>query len=122
MASYSVTGFSMPLSSKAPASTTRNPDRRDVLQNVFPEEHLIRPRLRRDARCDVDRAAEVVALLVDHRPRVHADMGRRQAGRPDTVQDLERRHHRVLRILEVEEHPVAEHLDDGARVPRCDLD
>src|SRR3954468_23091324 len=51
------------------------PGRLDVMQNVFPEEHLIRPCLRRDSCRDVDRAAEIVALLVDHRPSVHTNVG-----------------------------------------------
>src|SRR4029453_17917123 len=43
------------------------PARRDVVQNVLPDEDLIRPGLRRDAGRDVDRPTEVVTLVVDHR-------------------------------------------------------
>ncbi len=93
----------MPLSSKAPDLDDTEPGRRDVMQNVLSDEDLVRPGLRRDAGRDVDRPAEVVALVVDHRPRVHTDVRRRQTGWPNAVHDLERRHHRIARILEVED-------------------
>src|SRR6266550_8099041 len=70
---------------------------RDVRKNVLSDEDLIRPRLRCDARRDVDRPAEVVALFVDHRSRVHPYVGGRQARGTNRVHDLQGCRHRVVR-------------------------
>jgi hypothetical protein len=95
--------------------------RRDVRQSVLSDEDMIGPRLRRDARRDVDRPAEVVALLVDHGSGVHSYVGGRQTRWTNRVHDLQRCRHRVVRILEVEVHTIAEHLDDMALVTRGDF-
>jgi hypothetical protein len=95
--------------------------RREVKQDVLPNEDLIRPGLRGDPSRDVDRPPKVIALVVDHRSRVHADVGGRQACGMDGVHDLERGHHRVAWISEMEVHAVAEHLHDRTSMPRCDL-
>jgi hypothetical protein len=52
----------MPLRAKAPASSTRKSVSVRV-RTSFPTEHVIGTGLRRDAGRDVDRTAEVVALL-----------------------------------------------------------
>src|SRR6266508_93187 len=51
------------------------PVRRHCAPRVLAHEDLIRTGLRRDTRSDVHRPAEVVTLVVDHRPSVHANVG-----------------------------------------------
>ena len=74
---------------------TWNPSGSTPRTRSSPTKTWFAARLRGDARRDVHCAAEVVALVVDHRPGVHAHVGRRKACRADSVDDLERGAHRV---------------------------
>src|SRR5207247_1316221 len=88
---------------------------------ILADEYLPGPGLRCDSSGDVDGPAEVIAFVVDHRSRVHSDVGRWEAARADALDDLEGCSDPIARIAEVEVHPIAEHLHDLTPVPRRDL-
>ena len=81
------------------------------------DEHLAGPRVVGDPRGEVHGLAEVVALLIQDRPRVQSDVGRRQSGGREPAHHLERGAHTGAGVGEVEHHAVAQPLDGLAAVP-----
>ena len=93
----------------------------DATNEVLAHEDAVRGRLRGDPCRDVDCAPEVVALVVDHRPGVHAHMGGRKASGADGVDDFQRGAHCVARVTEVEMDSIPEHLHHVTAVVAGDL-
>src|SRR5687768_10175198 len=79
-------------------------------------ENLTGPGVVRDARRQVDRLPEVVALLVQHRSGMQADMGRRETDAARLLHHLQGGLDAGAGIAEVEHHAVAEPLDRLAAV------
>ena len=105
-----------PLSSTGPMSVERDPLFLRRVGYCPADQHLARPRIVGDARAEVHGLAEVVALLEEDRPRVQADVGRRQPGGRQPVHHLEGGAHAGAGVAEVEHHAVAQPLDGLAAV------
>src|SRR5919106_6189645 len=86
------------------------------LHDLLAHHHLAGPGVVRDPRREVDRTAEVVTVLEDHRPCVESDVGRWQVVVRDTLGHLEGREHGTTRFPEIEHHSVAEPLHRSAPV------
>ena len=114
-------GLRDPLELERPELAQPEPVRRDELGEALSDEDLVGPGLRGDARRDVDRPAEVVALVVDHRARLDADVRGREPAWTHRLHDVERRENGVPRIGEVEVDTVAQHLHDRASPVGRDL-
>ena len=114
-------GLRDPLELERPELAQPEPVRRDELGEALSDEDLVGAGLRGDARRDVDRPAEVVALVVDHRSRLDADVRRREPAWAHRLHDVERRENGVPRIGEVEVDTVAQHLHDRASPVGRDL-
>ena len=105
-----------PLSSTGPISANAIPSSVRGVGDRLGDQHLAGPRVVGDARGEVHGLAEVVALLKEDRPRVQADVRRRQPGGRQPVHHLEGGSHAGARVAEVEHHAVAEPLDGLAAV------
>src|SRR4029453_14956801 len=86
------------------------PDAVDGRPGLLADEHLMRARVVGDPRRDVDRPAEEVAFLLDHRARVDADACGPPHGVLGLLQQFQPAEDRIPRLAEVEHPPVAEPL------------